>query len=307
MAKRFLRAIIIIGLLTLSLPIQVSAITLSFQGAFDFDGADGIAFNPNSGNLFLAQTFFDINDDAIQTRVVEVTTSGTEVLTFNPEVQGLTDVQGLSFLPSPNTNLLLTEQDSPQAGVLEYTTVGNPVPSGINFSTLPTSDDGDGVIFHTGTGTLFVADDLAESIYEFDSSGGLLNTISTQGILPGFIDPEGITFDPETGNLLVVDAVAGTRSLYELTTAGALVSSINLEDLTGFADPEGVTIDRSTNTLYVAFDRDDKIGAFSIHPSQPIPEPSTVWLVGPAILGLITWRIHQMQKMAAEESVRPSK
>jgi len=299
MAKRLLGAIIIIGLVTFSLPLSASAITLSFQGAFDFDGADGIAFNPTSGNLFLAQTFFDINDDAIQTRVVEVTTSGTEVLTFNPEVQGLTDVQGLSFLPSPNTNLLLTEQDSPQAGILEFSTTGNPIPGGINFSTLPTSDDGDGVIFHSGTETLFVADDLSESIYEFDSSGGLLKTISTPGILPGFIDPEGITFDPETGNLLVVDAVAGTRSLYELTTAGALVSSVDLEALTGFADPEGVTIDRNTNTLYVAFDRDDKIGAFSIQPSQPVPEPSTGWLVGPAIVGLLGWRMRQARKRVA--------
>ncbi|WP_447969349.1 SdiA-regulated domain-containing protein [Nitrospira sp. M1] len=299
MAKKLLGAIVIIGLVTLTLPISVSAITLDFQGAFDFDGADGIAFNPTSGNLFLAQTFFDINDDAIQTRVVEVTTSGTEVLRFNPELHGLSDVQGLSFLPSPNANLLLTEQDSPQGGVLEFTTTGDPVPLGINFSTLPTSDDGDGVIFHSGTNTVFIADDLTESIYEFDTTGTHLNTISTPGILSDFIDPEGITFDPETGNLLVVDAVAGTRSLYELTTAGALVSSVDLEALTGFADPEGVTIDRSTNTLYVAFDRDDKIGAFSIQPSQPIPEPSTGWLVGPVIVGLLTWRMRQTRKNSA--------
>jgi DNA-binding beta-propeller fold protein YncE len=197
----------------------------------------------------------------------------------NSFVLNLDGVEGLSFLP--NSNLLLTNSVSAanNGGLFECMTAGMAVGTGLNLTINPPSRDPDGVILHAGTGTLFVADDGDERIYEYDTSGNLLLEIDTNLINPGFSEPEGITVDPVTVNLLVVDTGQGTRRIYELTTAGALVDSVALG-----GDPEGVTIDFLTRLIYVAHDNTNTIG------DVVIPEPSTWLLFGVGVFGLIGYR-----------------
>ena len=264
------------------IPLNAYAISLNFVSSFDFAGGpDGVVFDPTSQNLFVVA----------QDVVTQVTTAGTPVSSFNT---GL-DVLGLSL--SPNGNLLVANNDGANSGVVEFTKGGTVVAGGLNFGTQPPSANGAGITFNSGTGTVFIADDDDERIYEFTTTGTLLNTIATDAIIPAFDEPEGITVDPMTGNLLVVDDSGGTSSLYELTTDGNLVMSTNLQSLSGFDDPEGVTIDRNTNTVYIAFDNQNKIGTFSIqNAAAPVPEPGTIFLLGSGLAGLSLWRWRKTQR-----------
>ncbi|MEL7035011.1 MAG: PEP-CTERM sorting domain-containing protein [Cyanobacteria bacterium J06592_8] len=267
--KKLLMGVMTVGCITLGISPDAVAIRLNFLDSFaapsDPDRGnidDGIAFNPNSGNLF-------ISDDDL---VVEVTTEGTFVSSFIPT--GFDKVHGLSFLP--NGNLLLSDIDSER--VVEFTTDGTQVAGGIDIDVKPPSGTPDGVVYNPSTDTIFVADDPDEAIYEFSLAGLLLSTLDTRSLFSEFDEPEGITIDSLTGNLLVVDDSGGTNSLYEITTTGQLISQIDLSALTGFSDPEAVTIDRTNNRLYVAFEEESRIGVFEVQAvPQAVPEPVTIF------------------------------
>ncbi len=289
-------------LLISGMPFKVQALPMSLIGSFDTSfgsrgtpGPEGIAFDPDSGNLFLvASNDYGLSPDT--STIVEVTTSGAFVRSFGVS---LDQVEGLHILS--NGNLLLSNSTSASSGggVYEYTTDGNPVGTGLNITTDPPSADNDGAVLHTGTNTIFVADDSDEAIYEFALDGTLLNTISTTGILSAFNEPEGIDFDPLTGNLLVVDDSGGTSSLYELSTTGDLIEVHDLITLTAgattpagpFNDPEGIAFDPTTRTVYVAFDNDRAVGIFSLgggpKPPVSVSEPASLLLTSLGLLALM--------------------
>lgn len=254
------------------------------------NGPEGIAFDPLSGNLFVSN-----GDGKGQNTIYELTTAGALVNSFNIS---LDDIRGVDVLP--NGNLLLSNSIPAQdgGGLFEYTKVGVQVPSGINLTIDPPSSDPDSTVFHEGTSTIFVVDDVDEKIYEFALDGKLLNTINTLAINPAFQEPEGITFDPSTGNLLIAGDNQGSRSLYELTLAGELVNVINVEEVTGLTDPEGITLDPATRTLYVAFDSDEAVGAFSLD-DAPASVPETGSALGVLAFGVFSgaslWKRKQKQ------------
>ena len=171
--------------------------------AFDFNSGDGIAFNPNTGNLFGLETVPISPEPGVfvfQTNVKELTPDGEEVSSFF--FSDTIDASGVTFLP--NGNLLLLSALTAQ--VAEYTTSGELVEDGINFSV-----PGGFVIFEGGitgltydaeTETLFGSDIFRNQIRQFDLDGNELSQIDLAEVVPGGA-PEGIVIDPEFGEFLV--------------------------------------------------------------------------------------------------------
>ena len=61
--------------------------------------------------------------------------------------------------------------------------------TGFKLKIDPPSDTARGVVFHTGTNSIFVADTDDEMIYEYSVKGSLLASISTLEIDPAFDNP----------------------------------------------------------------------------------------------------------------------
>jgi hypothetical protein len=108
-----------------------------------------------------------------------------------------------------------------------------------------------GVAHHPVRDALYVIDDDALRLYEFDGGGRPVAQVDLAAL--GARDPEGLAFDAGREHLYVADGRA--RQVLELTTAGALVSSFSLEDA-GIEEAEGIVHDPTTDHLYVVSDRD---------------------------------------------------
>ena len=136
----------------------------------------------------------------------------------------------------------------------------------INLVIDPPSGDPKGTVLHTGTNTLFVADDDTHHVFEFNLDGTLLSQFDTTTIDPSFDETEGIDFDPVTGHLFVASDSSGTQSVYMLTTSGSVISVTDMATATpgGFTDPEGIAYDAVSKTLYVAFDSNGQVAAFQL-------------------------------------------
>jgi DNA-binding beta-propeller fold protein YncE len=288
--SRDLLRVLIAGGLLLLLTGGAQALSLTFERAFPFEDPDGIAFDPSTGHLWVASS--------AARAIIEIDTAGTVVSSFAP-FPGQFDVQGLDVLP--NGNLLLSQQEPYQdAGghwlrrgrVVEYTTAGAPA-GGIDFIADPPSSDADGIAYHEGRGTIFLADDIDSMVYEFTTGGLLIGGFSTELAVGEECDePEGLTVDPRTGYLLLADDSTGTRSIHQLTPDGTLIGSVSGPGLLGFLDPAGVTIDPSTGLVYVAFP-DDRAsaraavnGTIGVFRLELVPEPGTAALLAAGLLGL---------------------
>ncbi|MEC4991409.1 MAG: cadherin-like domain-containing protein, partial [Oscillatoria sp. PMC 1068.18] len=263
---------------TVNLQVNSNAgISLELLDSFEFLSGDGIAFDPTTGNLFIAQTFVNsfFNPTFEADRAVfQVTSDGVEISNFTPEE--LRTAIGLSILP--DGNLLIS--DVITGRILEYTPEGEIAPGGIDFAREEfgldfdgdgAADPGDkspptGVAYNPDTETIFVLDSRGPQIFEFDTDGTLLSTLDLTGITPpGNGGPQGMAIDPLTGNFLIVNDGRTSNgefasTLFEVSSEGELLSTTNLADLTGFIDAEGLTTDPETGELYVVFDNDSGSG-----------------------------------------------
>jgi DNA-binding beta-propeller fold protein YncE len=243
-------------------------------------GPEGIAFDPASGHLFIVQS----NGPDGYSTVFELTTDGRLVSRFTVPVEG---VEGVTMLP--NGNLLFTNSVL-GGGVAEYTTRGYPVTDGRNFIIGPPSNDGDGIVHHLSTDTIFVADNEDRMVYRFSSVGAIVDSFNTdeEPFPPSFTEPEGLAFDELTGQLLIVDSSLGTASLYAVTPDGMLKGAVPLG-----GNPEGVTIDPVSRTIYIADDDARKILVGS-----PVPEPATYATMGLGLAFLFLMHRHRRRNQS---------
>ena len=110
-----------------------------------------------------------------------------------------------------------------------------------------------GIAFNPLNGHLFISDDSKKRIFEVDpdNPGTLISSFSTTAF--GSNDSEDIIFDPVTGNLLISEGEQSSlhpRTIFEVTTAGALISSVTMPAAVG--DPEGFAYDALRNVFYVS-------------------------------------------------------
>jgi len=109
----------------------------------------------------------------------------------------------------------------------------------INTTTLNNATDGTGIITD-GLGNIYVSDGGNNSLYEFNSTGGVIRTIT------GLNTANGVAVDA-SNNVYVADA--NTNDIYKIA-AGATTTKTAI--LTGFSTPYGVAINTATGDMYVS-------------------------------------------------------
>lgn len=207
---------------------------------------EGLGFSTAQSLIYIIDTDFPL---------VHTYTRGGAYVNTVATVPPIDDGEGIDVLP--NGNLLISNGHSAGGigpGIYEYDTSGNQVGAGINIS-LP-ADDPNGAVLHTGTNSIWVADESSDQIREYATTGGApLTVYDIANIHPSFTGCDGIDFDPATGNLFVGD---DHGYLWEITTAGALVDYWETEPFagSGVTDLEGVAYDETTGTIWVSFDSD---------------------------------------------------
>lgn len=128
----------------------------------------------------------------------------------------------------------------------------------------------------TGTGNVYVLDNLNNAVYEFTSTGAVSNTWG------GFNEPEGIAIDG-SGNVYVADT--GNNQIKEFNQNGAPLnqwSSWTGGSVTTFSSPSAVAFDPGGN-IYVADAGNEMVQVFS-SPGVYLNQWST--LPGSDIFGL---------------------
>jgi uncharacterized protein YjiK len=88
------------------------------------------------------------------------------------------------------------------------------------------SGDPEGITYNPSNNHIFVADGSNAEVYEFTTTGTLINHFDVQRY--GVIDPESIEFNLETGTLLTMSSNRSTPVIVETTTSGALVETIDI-------------------------------------------------------------------------------
>ena len=243
--------------------------------------ADGIAFNPETGTIFVVRT--DDPDEAsgpepLVQSVLQFKTDGTYINEFSIDTVAVP--VGLTALP--NGNLLIAAVNPVGGGVfdgklMEVTTEGTFPADGINIDLPDAFNDRaqrglvTGVTYadkgteDTSDDTILVITSRSQEIVEFDLSGNELLSLDLSK--HGIKVPQGLALDPTTGNIFVADEFSGTNKIYEIAPIsedfvvsgeprlGELISVIDTSEKFGFDDPEGISIGEN-GLVYVVFDGD---------------------------------------------------
>ena len=159
------------------------------------------------------------------------------------------DPAGITFLNFSNTLLISDSEVNEQPffgteNLFEISLAGNLVgtSSTLDFSLEPT-----GVAYNPANQNLFISNDDAEEIVEFDlANDSVINIIDTTTF--GSFDPEGVAFASNLGTLFVADGL--NSEVYQISTDGTLISSFDTASL-GVSDPEGIEYDPSSGNLYI--------------------------------------------------------
>jgi hypothetical protein len=232
------------------------------------------------------------------------------------------DIRGLDITPHGTMLVALTDLFR----IVEFGVTGldmldgwslNSRPGGVDIQLSPGSFPNiEAVLWHTGVGTahagtpsIWISDDQASVIAEFQLDGMMIQSFSTLDVDADFADASGLGFDGVTGNIFAVDDSSGTvpgtsftTHFYELlpgvglSGAARLVSKQNISTLTtgvgvcedetaqfpGCNDPEGIAQTQTGGSLLLfAFENEELI----TYPAAA-PEPGALALLALAALGL---------------------
>jgi hypothetical protein len=173
--------------------------------------------------------------------ITQFTRTGTQLNQFPPpSVPGITGPLPIGVKVHPVTGNLWVVDEAEV--VYEMTPAGSLVRS---WSARPTIVDASGIALDVANDRIWIANDSARLLGEFDAAGTSLSTISLVGA--GSSDPDGLAYNPVTDHFYLGEDT-GDRVL-EVDRTGALVASYPLGTLP--ISPEGLDVDTRTGTLFI--------------------------------------------------------
>ncbi|MEX0985643.1 MAG: Ig-like domain-containing protein [Actinomycetota bacterium] len=110
--------------------------------------------------------------------------------------------------------------------------------------------DAEDVAYNTQNGHVYIADGTPVEVWDIDPVDGVLgngNDTATHFdvAVHGGRDSEGLAYDPVRNTILVADR--GTKRIYELTTSGGLVRTIDARGIAGLQNPADVEVAPASN------------------------------------------------------------
>jgi DNA-binding beta-propeller fold protein YncE len=199
----------------------------------------GIAYLPNSNTLLIVDGEVEETVSGIShfqgTNVWELTLSGSKVRTTNisnlsPTVTAITnEPTGIALNPS-NRHYYVTDDDDKRVYDINPKTdglIGTSDDIWTYFSTNGAgSGDPEGITFNTWNNHIFIADGVNMEIYEFTTTGTLVNHFDVQRY--GVADPESVEFNVDSGTLFIMSSNRSTRVIIETTISGDLIQTIDV-------------------------------------------------------------------------------
>jgi hypothetical protein len=215
------------------------------------EGTESFTVQIDSARLANSNTPLTVLDSS---GVGTIADNDPAALMYDTSLFGSPDPAGLAYDPTTQTIFLVDSEVDERpffsntnmfgldlAGHLKqgYSLTGfTNEPTGVSYWKDPT----------TGVESLFVADDDARKIYkvDLDNSGVKVAEFSTLAF--DCTDPEDVAVNPLNGNLFIVGEL--TRSIYEVTQQGDLVSQISLA--AEIKNPEAVAYNPVIDMFYVS-------------------------------------------------------
>ena len=218
----------------------------------------GIAYHPPTDSLFLADS--EIEEvlpafETVQANLFNTPVEGGALLDqwdltqqtgnepfLNREPTGVTYCRGDGHFYVSNDDLKL---------IYRYTFDGSTFTAVDSVSTVPHTDDPEGVACDPDTGRIYVIGGAGINVlvYEYNSGFVLLEVIDlviTAGTPSGIpANPEGIAVDPVTGNLFVISSP--DDALFEYTPSGTFIQKFPIDSLVPAPlSPQGLVFGRSS-------------------------------------------------------------
>jgi len=210
----------------------------------------GITYLSNKNTLLVSDS--EVNEMPIFTGVnlFEVTINGILTKTSST-IPYSNEPTGLSYNPQ-NNHLFVSDDVSRRIYEVNPGSDGNYGTGDDTLSSFSTtsfgSTDPEGVAY--GNNSLYIADGVANKIFQVSLNGNLVNSFSISQ--HGFNDPEGISFNHDRNSLFVVDR--STKGVIEITTSGELLTKIDISSANS-KSPAGIIYapasNSDSNNLYI--------------------------------------------------------
>lgn len=244
----------------------------------NFDGPAGVAVDPASGDVFVADNgnnrvvafnssrgfITQIGGGALSTTCGSADATGTAPGFFN-NLHGLSVGDGRLFVAQPGP-------DNGSGG----NTYVDEVPLPLNAGDLRTAELGpDGAfgqaVYDPVIGDVYAADSAPNNIDVYTPGGTLITTwgFFDNGTEFGVLNPQWVAIDPLTGVLYVSDLGSASSStlstVYTFDAAtGAYLQTLSLSD---GSDPAGIAVDPVNHVLYVALSATNSVVRYSYSPA----------------------------------------
>lgn len=253
---------------TLQAPAPTPNVTITAMGT-NLEGAPVTsAFNADALAAFYIADYLDE-----KIRVFDE--NGTPIALPTGAFAGVTNPNGLAFVPGGNGSVFLTETSNfQQPLVASFDLNGNPL------ALAPQSFAGldQPLYLGYGNGKLFVPNYYNSTVSIFDTSGNAAT--APTAAFSALTLPVASLYDPDDNELYVTNLGNNTINAYNVTTGAMLATA------TTGSKPMGIAYDPSARTLYVAFA--GTLGGALNAPSVETPTPGGVDEFNAADLSAVT-------------------